>query len=330
MTLKGIQPNIDRLMRKHKEDCAEIKCQTDVAKQKLEVQSEEELVHRLQEFQRSEQQGGTSSFAQRNDLAGALVQEQNEHIARLKKLKVSLMEEEENIKMLQNLNLETLAKQNEADLNKANSSHNIQYLVRNLQNKQEQRKHELNAEVEAIDREFTEKKRSWEDSWLETSKDRQSHAKEQMTKKLLSWRETKVSDMIRRSMIEQAKLDSQMKPRDDIQVTKAHKEELETLRLELDNQLRRKDELASKFAVANKEQNHLQVSIIQLQRELNAVSNKLEESIARKERKQKQHQEILAETGRQMEQSLETIHGNREEMKLEIRRIKGNIEEESR
>ena len=94
--------------------------------------------------------------------------------------------------------------------------------------------------------------------------------------------------------------------------------------------MRRKDELTSKFAVTNKEQDHLKVSIIQLQRELNAVSNKLEESIVRRERKQKQHQEILAETCREMEQSLETINDNREEMKLEIKRIKENIEEESR
>ena len=330
MTLKGIQPNIDRLMRKHKDDCDEIKCQTDVAKQKLEVQSEQELMTRLQEFQRSEQQNATTSFAQKNDLAEALVQEQNEHVARLKKLKESLMEEEDNTKKLYNMELETIAKQNEADLNKANSSHNIQHLLRNLHKKQEQRKYELDAEVDAIDREFAEKKKSWEDSWRETSKERQSHSKEHTRKELLSWRERKVSELIRSNIVEQAKLDGQMKTQDDIQVTKAHKEELESLQLELDSQLRKNDELTSKLAVANKEQDELQVTVTQLERELDIVSAKVRESISRKDRKQKQHHELLAETCRQMEQSLETIHGNQEEIKLEIRRIKENIKEESR
>eukprot|EP00956_Cyclotella_meneghiniana_P002287 scaffold2600_cov73-Cyclotella_meneghiniana.AAC.5 len=330
MTLKGIQPNIDRLMRKHKDDCDEIKCQTDVAKQKLEVQSEQELMTRLQEFQRSEQQNATNSFAQRNDLAEALVQEQNEHVARLKKLKESLMEEEDNTNKLYNMELETIAKQNEVDLNKANSSHNIQHLLRNLNKKQEQRKYELDAEVNAIDREFAEKKKSWEDSWLESSRERQSHIKEQTRKELLSWRERKVSELIRSNIVEQAKLDGQMKTQDDIQVTKAHKEELESLQLELESQLRKNNELTSKLAVANKEQDELQVTVTQLERELNTASAKVKESISRKERKQIQHHELLAETRRQMEQSLETIHGNQKEMKLENRRIKENIKEESR
>ena len=56
LTWKGIQPNIERLQRKHAEQCEEIEAKTQFAKQKLELQCDNELSDRIYAFQQEQEQ----------------------------------------------------------------------------------------------------------------------------------------------------------------------------------------------------------------------------------------------------------------------------------
>jgi hypothetical protein len=329
MTLKGIQPTIDRLMRKHKEDCEEISCNAQVAKQKLQVQCEEELMTRISEFQQSEQQA-RSGIAGRNDFANALLAEQNEHAVRMKKVKESLAEEEANSKKLHEMELQTLSKQHDAEIAKSASSKNIQHLKQNLQSKLEQRRYELQSELEQIDRDCIASKKEWEEAYRKTSNDRLEKRKEQMTKELILLRETKINDLIRASVVEQAKLESEMINTDESHMKAEHAKELESLRTKLHSAQIKNREVKSKLVSMGKSREALQSSLRQLEEDFDSISIKFDDAVAKKERKERQHQEILAELSRQTDQSLETIRCRQEECKLEIDRTKEAIASESR
>ena len=114
---------MERLTRKHKEQCEDIKSKTQYAKQKLELQCDNDLSDRIQEYQRKEE-SNSSIVTQHNEFANRLLQEQNEHSINVTKLKEKLLQEEENIKAIYSLQLQTLAKDNFV-LKMRSSSHNI-------------------------------------------------------------------------------------------------------------------------------------------------------------------------------------------------------------
>ena len=326
MTLKGIQPEIDRITRKHKENCEDIKCQMDVSKQKLEVQCEEELMFRIQEFQRSEQQARTS-VAQRNDIAQALSYEQNEHIARLKKLKEAQMEELENAKKMYQMELETVAKEIELKTSKPDNSRHLEL---NLKNKREQRKYEMEAELEHINTEMCVSKREWEDARLKASKTKQEGAIKELKKSLLELRETKINDLIKASIIEQAKLDDQMRGTDESIMESEHQAEVQSIRQKLSSTLKTNNELKAKLTATGKSRDQLLRSLAKLQQDFDVASNELDDLIGRKMRKQKQHNELLAETSKQIERTLKSVSDRKEQVKCELDRVKDNMDKESR
>lgn len=69
------------------------------SKQKLELQCENDLSDRIQEFQRSEQQSN-ACITQSSNFANMLLREQNEHAMILMKHKDKLMQEEESTKKM--------------------------------------------------------------------------------------------------------------------------------------------------------------------------------------------------------------------------------------
>ena len=75
LTWKGIQPNIERLQRKHIEQCEEIEAKTQFAKQKLELQCDNELSDRIYAFQQEEEQKNTS-LAKQKELSDMIKKEQ--------------------------------------------------------------------------------------------------------------------------------------------------------------------------------------------------------------------------------------------------------------
>jgi hypothetical protein len=325
LTLSGIQPTIDRLVRKHQEDCEEITCNKQVSKQKLEVQCEEELLSRVQEFQCSEQ-SARSSIMNRNDFAHALANEQNEHIARLKKLKDFLIEEEGNAKKLYEMETHTLLKQNEARLNKVLSK-STQHLEQNLQGKIEHRRHELQSDLDQIDRELVMSKKNWDDDMLVECKLRVERQKEQKKQELSLWRDTKVNELIRANVIEQARLESETKTPDE---SAEHAKAVEFLQEAAFSAETTQRETKAKLIDASKSKEQLQSILSQLQQELDAMSVKLDDAEERREREQKQYHEVLKESRRQAEGTLESICRRQGKCNLEIDRIKAQIDQDTR
>lgn len=332
MTLKGIQPNIDRLVRKHKEDCQEIRCKTQVAKQKLEVQCEEELMERIQHFQ-NEQQSSLSVTQSRNDFAHSLMREQEEHAMRMKKLRESLAEEEENTKKMYAMELQTLAKENEVALSKLKSSRSSQHLEQNFKSKRENRRYELESELRQIEREMAVSKKEWEDSLTDASTGRIENQNKQKMKELLEWRESRVNELIRANIMEQAKLDADTDSDSAFNKTRMiaeHNEKLASLNYKLSSTQNSNNEIKAKVTAAEKLRQNLQSTLIEMEDEFVTARIKVDDIVARKERKQKQNDEILSEEHRQLERKLESISRRRDEVHIEIARIKEDIKDESR
>lgn len=330
LTLKGIQPTIDRLTRRHKEDCEEIHCNTKVSRQKLEVQCEDELLSRISEFQRSEQVT-RSDITSRNDFSGALLIEQNEQVVRMKKLKESLTEEEVSTKKLHEMELQTLSKRHEAELAKSTSSNTIHHLEENLQYKLNQRRHELKGELEQMDRKLAISKKEWEDAYRETLIDRQEKRKDQQTKELLAWRETQINNLIRANV--QARLESETMNSEEFQMESDELQmeaELESLRAKLSSARDKNSEIKAKLVSMSNSRKALQSNLSQIEEDFDSVSIKVDDANSMKERKQRHHEETLAELSRQTDCSLESIRRRQEECKLEVDRTREKMAAESR
>ncbi|KAL3798181.1 hypothetical protein HJC23_005742 [Cyclotella cryptica] len=325
ITLKGIQPNIDRILRKHREDCDEIKCKTTSSKHKLELQCENELLERIHEFQRKEQQSITGNM-QRSDFAHSFMREQEEHASRLKKLKESFNEDEEKATKMYEMELQTLRKENEVTICKLSES-TSQHLENDLKNKRDKRRYELEHELEQIGRDLAVSKTKWEDSWIAASKIRIEQQNRQKMKELLEFRESKVNEMIRSSIIEQACMETLG---DESKMTAEHNEKLACLHQKISSTQCRNDELRGKISPIAKSRHELQCILSQLEKEFDAACNKLDETMATKERKKKQHDGILKESCHQIERSIDSINRRQGEVKREVARIEEKIKEESR
>jgi chromosome segregation ATPase len=117
---------------------------------------------------------------------------------------------------------------------------------------------------------------------------------------------------------------------DESHMKAEHAKELESLRTKLHSAQIKNREVKSKLVSMGKSREALQSSLRQLEEDFDSISIKFDDAVAKKERKERQHQEILAELSRQTDQSLETIRCRQEECKLEIDRTKEAIASESR
>lgn len=197
--MKGIEPNIERLVRKHKDQCEEIKSKSEYSKKKLELQFENDLADRVQAYQRDEQQSN-AWINKRNEFAVLLAREQDEHALNLKKLKDKLMQEEDTMKKLHSLQLEALMKNNTVALSKLKSSASVHQLAQNLIAKKRARQLDLEATLEHTRHGNNSEKRDWEESWIKASSARVVKKNNIMVEELLEWRNAEIDELIRRSV----------------------------------------------------------------------------------------------------------------------------------
>lgn len=197
--MKGIEPNIERLVRKHNDQSEEIKSKSVYSKKKLELQFENDLADRVQAYQRTEQQSN-ALINKRNEFAVMLAREQDEHALNLKNLKDKLMQEEDSMKKLHSLQLETLMKDNTVALSKIKSSGSVQQLVQNLIAKKRAMQLELEATLEQTRHGNNSVKSEWEESWFKASTARVEKKKNKMVEDLMAWRNAEIDELIRRSI----------------------------------------------------------------------------------------------------------------------------------
>ena len=141
------------------------------------------------------------------------------------------------------------------------------------------------------------------------------------------WRDTKVNELIRANVIEQARLESETKTPDE---SAEHAKAVEFLQEAAFSAETTQRETKAKLIDASKSKEQLQSILSQLQQELDAMSVKLDDAEERREREQKQYHEVLKESRRQAEGTLESICRRQEKCNLEIDRIKAQIDQDTR
>jgi hypothetical protein len=200
-TIQGIEPNIERLARKHKDQIEDIKAKCEYSKKKLELHFENDLADKVQSFQQTEQQSN-AWINQRNEFVAIFAREQDEHALHVKKLSDKLVKEENSIKKLHSLQLETLVKDNVVALSKLQSSTSAKELANSLLAKKKDRQRELEDSLTRACRD-TSKKNEWEASWIQASTTRVEMNHSKMVDELTAWRSSEIDDLIRRSVVDE-------------------------------------------------------------------------------------------------------------------------------
>lgn len=138
----------------------------------------------------------------RNEFAALFEQEQNEQALNVKKLKDKLMSEEESMRKLHSLQLETLVKENSIELSKIKASATASELTQQFLAKKKERQGELEATLERASHN-TSIKNEWEASWLNASTSRVEMKQSRMLEELTAWRSAEIDDLIRKSVIDE-------------------------------------------------------------------------------------------------------------------------------
>lgn len=199
LTWKGIEPNIERLIRKQKDQIEELKSKCEYSKKKLELQFENDLADRIQTYQRNEQQS-SNWINQRNEYAVLLAREQEEHALNVKKLKEKLLQEEESMKKLHAFKLEILVKDHSVALSKVESSSSVKELTQRLIVTKRARQRELEATLERAQHDILSIKKVWEESWNKSSAARVEKKHSNTMAELLAWRSVEIDALIRSSV----------------------------------------------------------------------------------------------------------------------------------
>ncbi|KAL9186244.1 hypothetical protein ACHAXT_005482 [Thalassiosira profunda] len=326
LTWKGIQPNIDRLTRKHREQCEEIRSKAAFAKQKLELQCENELAERIQAFERSEQQSN-ACITQRSEFATVLLREQNEHAASLAKLKEKLAADEESAKKMYALQLETLAKENDAALAKVCGSKRVQQLTHELAAKKDARRVELDAELQRVEKDVNASKQGWEASWLKASVARMEKKNKQQKEELMQWRKEQIDGLIRQSILDQAECNSS--PDNTLAgLTAAHEEKVAAFKESLEKQKTAAEETRANISRIEARKAKLSMSVESLQEELDVVGSQLDDITNTIDRKRRQQKARVEEHTKGVEEKLSLIARRRGDIEQEIADAQEKIKED--
>mmetsp|Transcript_18110 Transcript_18110/g.37845 ORF Transcript_18110/g.37845 Transcript_18110/m.37845 type:complete len:404 (+) Transcript_18110:602-1813(+) len=323
----GIQPNVERLARKHKEQCDEIESKTKFSKQKLELQCENDLSERVQAFQRSEQQSNTC-FSQRNNFANMLLREKNEHAMSLMKLKEKFMQDEESTKELYSLQLETLAKDHDVALSKIRRSKNTQQLTRQLLAEKDARRQELESRLELIGKEVNSSKAKWEASWIEASALRIERENKQKMDDLLDWRTMEINNLIKRSIRDESIGTSAGDEEGEV-ADVSHEENVAALEERLKRQHDRNKITSEKISSITSRKSRESGRIDEVERDLRDIEDKISDITNMMDQKKRQQEEIVSEAHDRIEDSLQSISLRKDTIEKEIESIKSEHKKES-
>ncbi|KAL3767650.1 hypothetical protein ACHAW5_006888 [Stephanodiscus triporus] len=316
ITWKGIEPNVQRLVRKHREQCEEIKANLQFSKQKLELQCENDLAERVQGYQRNEQQSNALAN-QRSNFVNMLVREQNEHALSLIKLKERLVLEEESAKNMFALQLDTLAKDYSVALSKITCSPNVQRLAQDLSAKKSARQQELEANLARIGKDIISAKALWEESWMKESAARVEKKKSKTMEVLIAWRSNEIDGLIRKSLLDQGTHESS----DDhgVQLTASHATDVTALNESIRKQQIVNKEIKDKLAAIDNSKAALRSRVSKVEEDLRFAESKLKDITCDIDRKKLQHASIMDETSIRIEGSIQAIVRRRCEIEKEIK-----------
>lgn len=322
MTLKGIQPNVDRITRRHKEQCNEIKSRTEYSKQKLELQSENDLTERIQAFQRNEQQSN-NCINQRRDFANVLLREQNEHTMRVANLKEKLMKEEESTKKMYALQL---SPRRNIALSKIQSSKPVHTLTQELSVKRDSKRQELEVKLERIGKENSSNKAQWEISWMEASEKRIEKKNKQKMTDLLQWRKAEIDSLIRKNLMNG--VDCKTPEDAESRLTALHEDNVAALQEILTKQFAAAEEGKANISTVASRKSQLVGNIKGLEDDLSVIESKLNDATNRLDQMRRQHKLHVSEATDSIDSSLQSISERRTHIEREIVDLRERLSKE--
>ncbi len=331
LTIKGIQPQIERLVKKHREVCEEIRCDTMSTKQKLEIQSEIDLSERIELYRSNEQQYSTR-INRRNEFAHAMAKEQNDHAANLMNLREKLMQEEEAKRKAHLLDMQRLKRENEAALDKSKAPKTMQNLFSLLSNEKDAKRQELEFKLDRIGKDRITLQTTWEKEWMEASRTKSDGIIQQKKKELLEWRETRVRDIIKNSIAKQSSLPIEQcksETNDEFAQKAAHQNNLDRMKRELDVTQSSIQELEMKLSSTAISKTQVIGKLTNL-RSLESVINGELENAAKNKVKQNAHNNNMFDMASdRINRSMEQLHRRHEEIKSQISRMETEYNQET-
>lgn len=203
LTWKGMSSSIARLLQKHDEECCTIRYNTELSKQKLEAQFENETLERIQSCQHNEEQSNSRVCQKKKELADLLLQEYDTHNDRLLKLKKTLMQDEEALKKSQAQSIATTTSEHEAALTKVKHTleSKLQLSKQSMLTQKGQIEQLHRTSLGLIDKELSKDKEAWEREYKITSNKRIAERNEQNRKILLQRREVEIKGIIREQLV---------------------------------------------------------------------------------------------------------------------------------
>lgn len=301
LTWQGIEPSIQRLVAKHKDQSEELKSNHELSKKKLELQCENELAERVQVLRRNEQQSSNAFVNQQNDFASMLANEQKEHALSLRTLKERFAEEEESLTNAHAAQLDTLAKEHEAALlSRLNtSSSNRKKLECDLDSKRTLFEHELQSNVDRIREEFILAKTEWEEDWLRASSAKVEKIKSNKMEDVNALRKSEIDSLIRKSLMDMMT----QSPEDgvNIQINPSSAHDSALLRKSISDQQATNSKIKGRLANIADNKAALGARIGEVEDKLFHVNAKLKEVTVEVEQKQMQHQRSVNEAAIQIE-----------------------------
>jgi hypothetical protein len=302
ITWQGIEPSIQRLVAKHKEQCDEIKSNHELSKKKLELLCENELAERVQVLRRNEHQPPNAFVNQQTDFASMLGNEQKEHDLSLRTLKEQFVEEEESSTNAHAAQLDTLAKEHEATLlcNNSLSNRKKLELERDLNSKRTLFEHELQSNADRIQQEFTMAKTEWEEDWLRASDAKVEKIKSNKMEDLHVWRKSEIDGLIRKSLIQ--KMSQNLSPEDTGNIdTAPFSAHVSALSKNISDQQATNSVIKGRLAIIADNKAAIGVRISAVEDTLSLVNAKLKDLTVEVEQKQMHHQRSVNEAAIQIE-----------------------------
>ena len=317
LTWNSVQPNIERLNRKHRERCEDLKSQAEFTKHKLEVQSDQESADRIQAF-RADVERRHSGMERVTGFSENLARKTIEHQAELKTLRDTLEQEEQSTRALRALEIQTLLQENKAELASLQAPNIGERYARELECVKVQREKDLATRVESIRGEMEKAKVAFEADWKMKSDERMETKMQKFSEELTAWRKREIDTLVRQSVVDEEKCTPPVQ--NDCGAT--IRDEIGSMTDRLRIQLERNETLKGKVVALEKKNARSKEDLVVVEEKLCEATGHLRDvtnQLARKEKKCQRTKECLV---RRTRENIESIALKRHDIETEIAEVK--------
>ena len=314
MTWNSVQPNIERLNRKHRERCEDLQSQTEFTRHKLEAHAEIELADKVQAF-RADMERRNSEGERVDGISENLSRKTIEHRAELKSLREALELEEKSTGDLHALEVETLLQENKAELVSLEAPNVVERFARELECETTNKAKELATRVESIRGELEKAKVTFEADWRKKAGERMEKKMQKYCEELTAWRNCEIDSLLRQSVIDE---ENYPPAQDD---SGAMQEE-ETMTERLRSRLERNGILKCKVVALEKKYARSKEDLAAAEEILCEATSHVTNQLGQLARKEKKHHLVKEDIVRRTRETIDSIIHKRLDIETEIAEVK--------